>query len=134
MRIVSIVLTAVFLAAVPALAEDSAAGAMKELFMEMKAHAEAEKAFRESKKKEVQALETQIDAMRAGAPPSEMPKDPAGVKPLQVKRLAILEEVARHDVQASEESVKFAQRKLEISKQNLAAFQKKKAEAEKSIA
>ena len=112
---------------------DPVSSSMRGLFEEMKAHAEAERTYREEKKKEVLSLESQIDQIRADAKAKGATKDPDSVKPLQVKRLNVLEEVAMHDVKASEEGVSFAQRKLAISKQNLTAFQQKKAEASKAI-
>ena len=106
---------------------------MKELFEEMKSHAVAEKEFREQKKKEILALEAKIDGLRTEAKAIGATKDPDSVKPLQVQRLSILEEVARRDVQTAEQSVKFSERKLGLAKENLSAFEQKKAEAEKAL-
>lgn len=112
---------------------ESASAPMKALFEEMKTHAEADKQFREEKKAEIQALERQIDTIRAEAKAKGTTGDPATVKPLQIKRLNLLGEVAKRDVDSAERGVQMAKRKLEIAKDNLAAFKKKKAEAEGSL-
>jgi hypothetical protein len=132
MRAFWIGLTALCLAAGAASAEPASAP-MKQLFEEMKSHAELEKRFREEKKSQIQGIEAQIDALRAEAKAKGAEPDKDAVRKLQMRRLDLIGTVASRDVQAAEDGLRYAQRKLEIAKQNLAAFEAKKAEAEGSL-
>lgn len=107
--------------------------AMKALYDEMKSHAEAERSYRAEKKGQIESVESQIDALRAEAKSKGESLDPAAVKPLQIQRLGLLEEVARRDVASAEKGLEFARRKLQMARDNLAAFEAKRAEAEKSL-
>lgn len=113
---------------------EGGSAAMKALLGEMKTHADAEKRFREEKKSAMTGLEAQIDAIRKEAKAKGETKEPDSVKDLQLKRLTILAEVAERDVQSSEQGVVFAQKKLELAKENRSMFAKKRAEAEQSLA
>lgn len=126
------------LAAVPAFAaEQQQKNPMRDLMMEMKAFQDGEMAYRAAKQAQRQKLDAQMKEIvqaKAGADDETKKKLWEKYQPLQKQELDLMDEVGKHEIEAAEKNVSFAQRKLAIVKEGYALFQTERRKAEEKAA
>ncbi len=109
-------------------------GAGMALREEVRAYRDQAKAYVESKKGEIQQLKTQIQSLKTQLGSTTDPVAKQQIR-TQMKGLlqqlgSVLEDMAQHRVEWAQQGVVFAQRRVELAKDQLAKIQAKKSKLE----